>query len=92
MKKWPVQLAAVAGEDHVGGVGHDLGLAALPRASRRRRAWSTAAVAITVRGQSALTAMPSAAELLGHAEHAQAHAVLGHGVGDVVREPLRVAG
>ena len=47
-----------------------------------------AAVAIAVRGQSALNATP-VAELLGHAQDAHPHAVLGHGVGDVALEPPR---
>ncbi len=39
-----------------------------------------AAVAMVVRGHSALTAMPLRAQLAGEAEHDQAHAELGHGV------------
>ena len=45
---------------------------------------------MTVLGQRALTATPASPELLRHAEHAHAHPVLRHRVGDVVREPLRV--
>ena len=46
-----------------------------------------AAVAMIVRGQSALTAMPLAAQLAGKPEHEQAHAELGDRVGGVRREP-----
>ena len=48
----------------------------------------TAAVAMVVRGHSALTAMPLRAQLAGKPEHDQAHAELGHGVGGVGREPF----
>ena len=49
-----------------------------------------AAVAIVVRGQSALNAMPALLALAGHAEHAHAHAELRHRVRDVGREPLHL--
>ena len=50
----------------------------------------SAAVAITVRGHSAFTRDAVVPELLRHAEHAHAHAVLRHRVRDVRREPLRL--
>ena len=40
------------------------------------RRFCTAAVAITVRGQRALTAMPASLQLLGHPQHAEAHSKL----------------
>ena len=46
-----------------------------------------AAVAMVVRGHSALTPMPPA-RLAGEAEHDEAHAELGHRIGGVRREPL----
>ena len=49
-----------------------------------------AAVAMTVRGHSALTPHAPASELLRHAQYAHGHAVLAHGVGRVVLEPGRV--
>jgi hypothetical protein len=51
------------------------------------RRFCTAAVAMTVRGQSALTAIPCGAKLLRHPEDAHAHPELGHRVGHVRREP-----
>ena len=51
---------------------------------------ATAAVAMAVRGQSALTAMPRRLNSSARPEHAEAHAVLGHGVGEVLGEPLGV--
>ena len=47
-----------------------------------------AAVAIVVRGHSALTAMPFVAQLAGKAEHDQAHAELGDRVGGAAGEPF----
>ncbi len=49
---------------------------------------ASAAVAITVRGQR-VDADAGVAELLGHAKHAHAHAVLGDRIGDVRPEPAR---
>ena len=68
----------------ISGLRHRASRSRAGRSSRPRRSRST------VRGHSALTAMPSRAELLGHAEHAHAHAELRHRVGDVRREPPRL--
>ena len=50
------------------------------------RFW-TAAVAMIVRGHSELAAMPSSLQLLGQAERAQAHPVLGDRVAEVRARP-----
>ena len=61
MKKLPVVVRASRIEDRVRGVGHDLRLAhPVDLLARARESSRCAAVAITVRGHSALTAMPSA--------------------------------
>ena len=62
-----------------GRVGHDLRRAAAPARSRSPPSrFLTAAVAMVVRGHSALTAIPSRRNSSAMPEHAHAHAVLGH--------------
>ena len=90
MKKRPVVVRASRVRIAMRGVRDDLGRRILSICSRAPGIIATAAVAMTVRGHSALTRDAVGAELLGHAEHAHAHAVLRHRVGDVVAEPFRV--
>ncbi len=77
------------GEDEMGGIGHDFGLAA--------HGDELSAEHIADGGGGDGGAGPQGVdgdavlpELLGHAQDAQAHAVLGDGIGDMVLEPLRL--
>ena len=89
MKKLPVVVRASRVEDRVRGVGHDLGLAhpvdllAAPGNHRDRRRRDHRARPQRVDADAV------AAELLGHAEHAHAHPVFRHRVGDVVAGTIR---
>ena len=77
IRKWPVKLARRLVKDRVGGIGHDLGRARHRIIASPPSRFLIAAVAMVVRGHSALTAMPSASKLAGKPQRAQAHAELG---------------
>ena len=84
MQNWPVKSRERLGQDHVGGVGHDVGRAAHLHAF-------VAGERVSDRGGGDPRARPERvdgdavlAKLARHAEHAHAHAEFRHRVGDVV--------
>ncbi len=82
-------LARRLGEDPVCGVGEDLRLAAVRRRHEAAEHGERCGVDRRARPE-CVDRHAVAPKLFGHAEDAHAHAVLGHGVGDVPGEPLRI--